>query len=166
MKLNCLSYGALIAIFLPIFCHASENDPGSNQHPLSFGSDQTIVDLSKITWEPLKVAGLPSGAEIAVLRGDLVTGGSESILKLPPNYRMPSHNHTSDELYVWIQGSFTLISHNGSEINFSGPAYISFPGNAPPHGLKCGSKQQCMLYLRLSRSFDIKYQSTTVTGNQ
>ncbi len=83
MKLNCLLYGALIAIFLPIFCYAFENDPGSNQHPLSFGSDQTIVDLSKITWEPLNVAGLPSGAEIAVLRGDLVTGGSESILKLP-----------------------------------------------------------------------------------
>jgi hypothetical protein len=136
------------------------NEPGLNKQPISFGSDQTIIDLNKIIWQPLTVPGLPPGAEIAILRGNLDTGGSESILKLPPNYVMPSHSHTSDELYVWIKGAFTLISSKGIETEFNGPAYISFPGNAPHHGLKCGSKQSCLLYLRLSRPFDINYQSS------
>ncbi len=35
--------------------------------------------------------------------------------------------------------------------------YISFPGNAPRHGMRCGSKEPCLFYLRYSRPFDIKY---------
>lgn len=135
---------------------AHEGD-ASNIKPLSFGSDQTIIDLNKITWSPLEVEGLAPGAEIAVLRGDLGKDHSESVLKLPPGYVVRSHSHTSDELYVWISGSFTLIAHDGEEREFDGPAYISFPGNAPPHGLKCGNKEPCLLYLRYSRPFDIKY---------
>jgi quercetin dioxygenase-like cupin family protein len=135
---------------------AHEGD-ASNIKPLSFGHDQTIIDLNKITWSPLEVEGLASGAEIAVLRGDLGKDHSESVLKLPPGYVVRSHTHTSDELYVWISGSFTLIAHDGEEKRFDGPAYINFPGNAPPHGLKCGNKEPCLLYLRYSRPFDIKY---------
>jgi hypothetical protein len=130
---------------------------GSNKKPLSFGNDQTIVDLSKLVWEPLKVDGLAPGAEIAVLRGDLAIGVSESVLRLPPNYYVRNHTHTSDELYVWIKGTFTLIAHDGTETRFDGPAYISFPGNASPHALKCGSMEPCLIYLRYSRPFDIQY---------
>ncbi len=145
----------------PVFCDTNKNIIGSNLRPFSFGDDQTIIDLKKVSWEPLTVTGLPTGAEIAILRGKLETGNSESLLKLPPGYSLPAHNHTSDELYVWIEGAFTLIAHDKTEIEFDGPAYISFPGNAPPHGLKCGLKKACILYLRLSRPFDIKYFPNT-----
>lgn len=122
-----------------------------------FGTDQTIVNINKIAWSPLKVNGLRPGAEIAVLRGDMKTGTSESLLRLPPNYVVPYHSHTSDELYVWIKGAFTLITKNGTATEFGGSAYISLPGNAPPHGLRCGPKQECIVYLRYSRPFDIQY---------
>jgi hypothetical protein len=134
---------------------------GSNKKPLSFGEDQTIVDLTKVVWEPLAVGGLELGAEIAVLRGNLGKGVSESLLRLPQNYYVRNHSHTSDETYVWIKGAFTLIAHDGKETKFAGPAFISFPGNAPLHGLKCGDKEPCILYLRYSRPFDIKYSLGT-----
>ena len=35
----------------------------------SFGADQTITDIGKVEWAPLQLQGLPSGIEIAVLRG-------------------------------------------------------------------------------------------------
>lgn len=130
---------------------------GSNLNPISFGSDQTIVDITKLIWSPLEVEGLPPGAEIAVLRGDLDKAGSESILRLPPGYVVPSHTHTSDELYVWIQGAFTLISYDGKKTKFDGPAYVSFPGKAPPHALACGNKEPCILYLKFSRPFDVEF---------
>jgi hypothetical protein len=139
---------------------ASAHGVGSNEQPLSFGADQTIVDIEKVVWAPLDVEGLKPGAEIAVLRGDLSKAGSELLLKLPRGYVVPKHSHTSDKVYVWIQGAFTLIAHDGTKAQFDGPAYISFPGNAPPHGLRCGSEETCVLYLKYSRPFDIHYLST------
>lgn len=136
---------------------AMAHELGSNKNPIAFGNDQTIIDLEKLEYEPLKVSGLPDGAKIAVLRGDLKTGVSEIILKFPPNYKVPAHSHSSDEVYVWMKGAFTLTSYDGEKTNFSGPAFISFPGNAPPHALECGSKEECVLYLRYSRPFDIVY---------
>jgi len=145
---NLLQILALLGVFL-----ASHG----NAHPLSYGSDQTIVDITKIVWSPLEVEGLPVGAQIAVMRGDLGKAGSESIVRLPAGYVVPSHTHTSDELYVWIQGAFTLVSFNGEKTKFDGPSYISFPGNAPPHALICGDKEPCIFYLKYSRPFDIHY---------
>jgi hypothetical protein len=43
----------------------------------AFGADQTIADVGKVEWQPLKLEGLPAGIEIAVLRGDLGKGGGE-----------------------------------------------------------------------------------------
>ncbi|MGH8503143.1 MAG: DUF4437 domain-containing protein [Gammaproteobacteria bacterium] len=160
--LRLFTLSALLAIgsTSSLFAH----ELGSNKKPLSFGDDQTIVDLTKVVWEPLEVKGLAPGAEIAVLRGDLGAGASELLLRLPPGYHVRSHSHTSDEVYVWVKGAFTLIAHDGTETEFDGPAYISFPGNAPPHGLKCGAKEPCVLYLRYSRPFDIKYFPAASTG--
>jgi hypothetical protein len=59
---------------------------GSNKKPLSFGEDQTIVDINKDAWEPLEVEGLAPGAEIVMLRDDLEVGNSQVLLRLPPNY--------------------------------------------------------------------------------
>lgn len=129
---------------------------GSNMKPLAFGDDQTIIDVGKLVWEPLEVEGL-EGVEHALLRGDFAKDGAEAILRTPPGYKVPSHTHTSDELYIWLSGAFTLIAHDGTRTEFDGPAYISFPGNAPPHALECGKDAPCVFYLKFSRPFDIKY---------
>jgi hypothetical protein len=145
--------GALLAASLPV----SAAEIGSNANPMSFGKDQTIIDVSKVVWSPLDVEGLPKGGEIALLRGDLSKGESEALLRFPPGYKVPNHSHTSDELYVWLSGAFTLVAHDGTRTQFTGPTYISLPGNAPPHGLECGAIEPCVLYLWLSRPFDIQY---------
>ena len=59
--------------YRPALCEVNKNKIGSNILPFSFGEDQTIIDLKKVIWEPLKVTGLPPGAEIAILRGKLET---------------------------------------------------------------------------------------------
>jgi hypothetical protein len=139
-------------------CGAARADElGSNLNPLSFGSDQTIIDVEKIVWEPLKLEGLREGVEIATLRGDLAKGQAEILLRLPSGYTVPQHTHTSDEVYVWLEGAFTLVAHDGTRASFNGPAYLSFPGSAPPHGLECGPQGPCVLYLKYSRPFDIHY---------
>ena len=127
----------------------------TNNTPLSFGPDQTIIDLNKINWTPLVLEGFAEGAEIAVLRGAL-EHGSELLLRTPPGYLIPNHNHTSDETYLWLRGDFTYVNgDDGRSAEMSGQGFISFPGNAPPHAIRCGSTS-CLLYLRYSRPFDHK----------
>ncbi len=155
MRYSALVGSVAMAVLLAAASPADE--PGSNKNPLSFGDDQTIVDLDKVVWGPLEVDGLAPGAEIAVIRGDLAKDHSESVVRLPSGYLLRNHTHTSDELYVWISGSFMLIAHDGTETKFQGPAYISYPGNAPMHEIRCGNREACLFYLRYSRPFDIKY---------
>jgi Domain of unknown function (DUF4437) len=126
----------------------------SNKRPLSFGPGQTLIDLKKIVWEPLKGEGIPPGARIATLHGDLATGGAELLVYLPAHYTFPNHSHTSDELYVWIQGDFTYIAADGTATSLSGHTYIRLPGNVP-HALRCG-KTPCMFYVRYTGPFDYK----------
>ena len=147
----------LIGLFLVLtsFTNVMADDKGaSNKHPLSFGKDQTLIDLNKVVWEPLTGEGIPPGPEIAILRGDLAAGGGEAFVRLPANYTFPNHSHTSDELYVWIKGDFTYIADDGTATELSGQTYISLPGGVP-HALKCG-KEPCVFYLRYSRPFDYK----------
>ena len=151
---------ALAAVFACSATAANADDAGhgpqgSNTNPYSFAPDQTIVDASKLEWLPLEVPGLSPGAEFALLRGGF-DNASELFVRLPANYEMENHNHTSDELYVWMQGDFTLISADGTRTPMSGQAYISYPGNTPPHAITCGP-EPCMFYLRYSRPFDVTF---------
>jgi quercetin dioxygenase-like cupin family protein len=131
----------------------SQNAPGSNTQPFTFGTDQTIIDLTKLVWAPLTAEGVPAGCEIAVLRGDGKTGVLEAVVRLPANYTFPNHSHTSDELYVWLKGEFTYIAADGTATALSGQTYISLPGGVP-HALACGP-EPCVFYLRYSRPFDM-----------
>jgi hypothetical protein len=131
---------------------SAEDKTGSNKQPLSFGKDQTIIDLNRVVWEPLAGEGIPPGPEIAILRGDLAAGGGEALVRLPANYTFPNHSHTSDELYVWIKGDFTYIAADGTAADLSGQTYINLPGGVP-HALECGEKP-CVFYLRYARPFD------------
>jgi quercetin dioxygenase-like cupin family protein len=152
---------SLFVIFLTLGLFLLSGIPGSadqkgpsNKGPLSFGKDQTIIDLNKVVWDPLSGEGIPPGAEIAILRGDLAAGGGEALVRLPAHYTFPNHSHTSDELYVWLKGDFTYIADDGTATELSGQTYISLPGGVP-HALKCGT-EPCVFYLRYSRPFDYK----------
>src|SRR5690348_6939961 len=97
-------------------------DPVAPKGFYSFGPDQTIADVSKLEWKPLQLEGLPPGIEIATLRGDLAKGGGEILLRVPANYTVPNHSHTSDELYVWLKGSFAYVAGDGTEVEMESPA--------------------------------------------
>ncbi|MGK7874050.1 MAG: DUF4437 domain-containing protein [Xenococcaceae cyanobacterium] len=152
---------SLIALFTALFLMLTtvnvaiaSDSSASNKQPLSFGPDQTIIDLNKLSWAPLEAEGVPPGPEIATLRGDTENAESlEAVLRLPANYTFPNHSHTSDEVYLWIKGNFTYIAQDGTATDLSGQSYISLPGGVP-HALACGD-EPCMFYLRYSRPFDL-----------
>ncbi len=143
----------LLCLCAPV---AGADDYATNKAPLAFGPDQTIIDLNKIVeWGPLELEGFPPGAEIVVLRGALAHG-SEILIRVPAGYLIPNHNHTSAETYIWLKGDFTYINGaDGQAAEMSGQSFISLPGNAPPHAIRCGDSP-CLFYLRYPRAFDHK----------
>ncbi|CUS38760.1 cupin domain-containing protein [Candidatus Nitrospira nitrificans] len=142
----------LFLVFAGVVNGSAEDKVATNKQPLSFGKDQTIIDLNKVVWEPLTGEGIPPGPEIGTLRGSLAAGGGEVVVRLPANYTFPNHSHISDELIVWIKGDFTYIAEDGTAADLSGQTFISLPGGVP-HAVKCG-KEPCVFYLRYSRPFD------------
>jgi len=93
--------------------------------------------------------------DVAVGEVDLfAAGGGEILLRVPPGYVVPNHSHTSDEVYLWLQGSFTYVAADGTQQALGAPAYISLPGNTP-HALHCGASP-CVFYLRYGRPFDLQ----------
>ena len=160
----------LSVVFLPVVFILLSGIPGntedkraSNTRPLAFGKDQAIIDLQKVAWEPLTCEGIPPGPEVALLRGNLAAGGGEALVRLPAHYTFPNHSHTSDELYVWLQGDFTYIAADGTATALSGQTYISLPGGVP-HALQCG-KEPCVFYVRYSRPFDYHIHSMPAKKN-
>ncbi len=142
----------LIALNTPL---ANAQDYATSANPLAFGPSQTIIDLNKVEWAPLELEGWGPGLEAVVLRGDLAHG-SELILRTPAGYLIPNHNHTSAETYIWLKGDFTYINGtDGQAAEMSGQSFISLPGSAPPHAIRCGDSP-CLLYVRLARAFDHK----------
>jgi len=127
----------------------------TSSSPLSFATDQTIIDLNKVEWSPLELTGFKPGAEVAVLRGDFAHG-SELIVRVPAGYLIPNHNHTSAETYIWLKGAYTYIDgESGQSAPMSELGFISLPGNTLPHAIVCGDAP-CIFYLRYPRPFDHK----------
>ena len=154
--------GAVAAGVCAVLAHAAaiaaETQQPAPKGVYSFGSDQTIADIGKMDWAPLKLEGLPAGIEIAVLRGDLAKGGGEIVLRTPPKYVVLQHSHTSDEVYVWLKGAFTYVAADGTRQAMQAPAFISLPGQTP-HALECGD-EPCVFYLRYGRPFDLQMHAT------
>jgi len=142
------SFAAMVIIGLTATIQVAAEEIGLS----SFGPEQVIANASRLEWAPLKLEGLPPGAEIVVLRGELSKGPSELLLRIPAHFTVPNHSHSSDETYVWHKGRFTYIAGDGHEQDFDGQAFIGLPPNTP-HALRCGD-DPCLLYLRYSGPFD------------
>jgi quercetin dioxygenase-like cupin family protein len=153
MKYVRIIAAACAAVSVMAVSHAGAQQAPQPRGFHAFGPDQTIADIGEVEWAPLRLDGLPPGIEIAVLRGDLAKGGGEILLRTSPQYVVPNHSHTSDEVYVWLKGAFTYVAADGTRRAMGAPAYISLPGQTP-HALECGD-EPCIFYLRYARPFDL-----------
>ncbi len=114
-------------------------------------TESIITDLSTVTWSPYP--GVPEGAELAVLRGDIATEPSEAVARLPAGYLFPHHYHTSRELLIFLEGNFTYIRDDGTTQTFNTNAYLNLPGGTK-HSVRCG-QQPCLLYAQYDGPYDL-----------
>ncbi|MDJ0633002.1 MAG: cupin domain-containing protein [Xenococcaceae cyanobacterium MO_188.B29] len=124
----------------------------SAQSALAVENTQSaIADPSTLTWQPL--AGIPEGAEVAVLSGNPATSASEVMIRLPAGYLFPHHSHSSREILFWSEGEFTYIADDGSKQTLAPDSYLNLPSGTK-HSVVCG-QEPCLVYARYDRPFDL-----------
>jgi anti-sigma factor ChrR (cupin superfamily) len=66
------------------------------------------LNADQVKWGPAPNA-FPPGAQIAVVSGDPFKNGLYVVrLKMPPNYKIPAHNHPTTEYVTVLSGDFHI----------------------------------------------------------
>ena len=122
---------ALIVIVL-----ASVLSLGQAAAPAAAAGSPSVVQPEALTWAP--AAGLPPGAEAAVLYGDPAKTGPFAVrFKFPAGYEVATHSHPTDEFVTVISGKGRMaFGEDAAEANarpLAAGTFTSLPGGAWHH---------------------------------
>jgi uncharacterized RmlC-like cupin family protein len=118
MKLASVTVAVLLCSIAPVM---------AQEKPAMFAAPNDVK------WGPAPPM-LPKGAEIAVLVGDPTkTGPSVVRLKMPENYEIPPHHHSTTEQVTVLSGSFHAgmgdkLDKKASQ-KFEPGGFVSMPAN-------------------------------------
>ena len=131
---------SVIALLTASLAYSQESDrPIVTESAIGISPDQA-------DWVPCP-KGSPEGCEIAVLFGDMESGSSHILYRIPPG--SPPFSmfwHTSSEHGVMIQGSLTGSGDDGEEFTMSEGMYWFIPAGLIHGGVRCSGDQTCIWY--------------------
>jgi hypothetical protein len=121
-------------------------------------ASHAIFTPETIHWGPAP-AGLPSGAEAAVLEGNPAKKGPFTVrLKLPANYQIPAHTHPGTERVTVISGALHL--GYGNKLDTTAGTVVPAGGFAimqPGDKHFAWTDQETIVQLNGMGPWDIKY---------
>jgi mannose-6-phosphate isomerase-like protein (cupin superfamily) len=119
--------------------------PSQKPHALAFGDAQ-------LKWGPCPPL-FPKGCEIAVLHGDLTKPNADVFLKVPANYTIPSHWHSSAERMILVSGELRIeyTGHNPSVLK---PGTYAYGPTKAPHKASCTNSGPCVLFIAFEAPVD------------
>ncbi len=119
------------------------------------GTDKAIAlaaDASALRWEPCPPL-FPTGCEIAVLQGNPAEANADVFFKIPPNYVIPPHWHTSAERMVLVSGELHVTYRGQARTKLVAGTYAYGPAKAP-HKAVCASDAACVLFIAFESPVD------------
>ncbi len=97
----------------------------------------------------------PPGCETAVVRSEAGPKGNTDIyFRVPPNYTIPKHWHSSEERITVLTGKMKLLSEGEAESIVTKGAYLYGPPKHP-HGGYCFPGEVCLLAINFSKGADV-----------
>jgi len=110
------------------------------------------VAVAHPKWEPC-LPFVPKGCEVALVKGDYTRGASQIIYRMPANFSVPAHWHTSAERMVVMAGKIRM-SYAGREPEvFEIGDTTSTPGKLP-HAAFCLRGTPCVVLVEYDLPFD------------
>lgn len=114
---------------------------------------RTINDKN-LKWGPCPEI-FPQGCEMTVLHGAPDKPNADIYLRVPANYQLPAHTHTSPEHITVVSGEMN-VKYQGSEaFKLSQGSYAYGPAGVP-HQATCVGTTACVLSITFEKPVDAK----------
>lgn len=105
-----------------------------------------------LKWGPCP-AFIPQGCEIAVLHGDPGKPNADVFFRVPPEFTIPHHWHTSPERMVLISGELH-VTYDGQQIAVLKPGMYAYGPAKLPHEATCTKGDPCVLFIAFEGPVD------------
>lgn len=96
---------------------------------------------------------IPKGCEIAVLHGDPSKPNADIFFKVPPNFTIPWHTHTSAERMVLVSGTLR-VTYEGEKAATLKPGMYAYGPGGRPHMAVCEKGDPCVLFIAFESAVD------------
>ena len=120
---------------------------------------KTINDKD-IKWGPCPEL-FPKGCEIGVLHGDPKKKETDVYFRVPANYSIPAHSHTSAEHMTLVSGNLEVKYKGENLMHLNEGSYAYGPAELP-HQAKCISQEPCVLFISFDEPIDAKAYTGTL----
>lgn len=119
----------------------------TSQPALVYSADDT-----RLKWGPCP-AFIPQGCEIAVLHGDPAQENADIFFKVPENFTVPHHWHTSAERMVLVSGEMH-VTYDGHDTTILTPGMYAYGPPKLPHEAFCAKGASCVLFIAFEAPVD------------
>lgn len=110
------------------------------------------VDSEELKWGPCP-AFIPKGCEIAVLHGDPTKDNADIFFKIPANFAIPHHWHTSPERMVLVSGKLK-VTYDNQKTELLEPGTYAYGPSKLPHTAFCEAGDPCVLMIAFEDPID------------
>lgn len=107
---------------------------------------------TQLKWGPCP-AFIPEGCEIAVLHGDPAKDNADIFFRVPANFNIPRHWHTSAERMVLVSGQLQVTYDGHEPVNLQPGMYAYGPAKLP-HKAYCAKGDPCVLFIAFESPID------------
>lgn len=114
---------------------------------------------AQLKWGPCP-AFIPKGCEIAVLHGDPAEENADIFFKVPANFTIPPHWHTSAERMVLVSGKLS-VTYDGQKTVVLKPGTYAYGPAKLPHKATCAKGNPCVLFIAFESPVDAVPVETT-----
>ncbi len=111
----------------------------------------TVKDV-QLKWGPCPEF-IPKGCEIAVLHGDPAKDNADIFFKVPANFSVPHHSHTSAERMMLVSGELH-VTYDGQDTVVLKPGMYAYGPAKLPHKAYCAKGDPCVLFIAFESPID------------
>ena len=147
-KYSRLKFIILILTFLASFSFFGQGEKGEMMETSLVRSHED----KDLIWGPCP-SFMPEGCKITVLHGDPSKKNVDVFFKVPANYEIPEHWHTSAERMILVSGELH-VTYEGETEQIMKVGSYAFGPSTKPHIAKCGDKDPCVLFIAFEEPVD------------
>lgn len=142
---NAFKLGIYCLLVISIFFTSTQLQ--ANEPAVSY-----TYDDKELEWGPCP-SFIPKGCEIAVLHGDPAKNNTDIFFKVPGNFAIPHHWHTSPERMVLVSGTLEVTYDNQAKETLEPGTYAYGPAKLP-HTAFCKEGDPCVLVIAFEDPVD------------